>query len=557
MVPPDTVGMIETGDYDRNVFYWDAYGMPISVFGVSLGLLGPASVCIPTPPPFVTNDMHMMLTFGIPGQSYDYSQWQLVEAGVIEAVHYIPQIVTGPQWSVPDFPPPYAPYITADGKFKPAMLKLGGPIRKSGYVPQSFIGVDKNGYLTICLQTSIRGTDNDIYKGWAFQLDKMHEIWATVSYYDAPPHLSLGSGRWVQVGGYWDGYEFEYSDVSNEVMGAGPEYFVLGGGPSLADFLTIPPVNDGAWHHLLFSFDISGSVHLERPSRPDGTSGALPDPIVSTNCQAWIALDDKNYSDAPLQHRFPMHDGITLPLLPGMGTDLVGFGPVTSTIRSRLALAPNEILPRNCWILPMRGNPKDQLLRFASSAGTWNQESTQYITKGDYNFFYWTANIWPLFHHGDWKGSLQPPRPSTPDPKTFDHPTYDCNGFKIPIAGYPIGIPASMHHLEHNTGIEMAELQIWVGQTLDTNLQSNRRLFIAPDPDAINTKVPVSPEIAARALGRPHILLHGSDDWIEGINTGSTGSIDGSSETDKIIASGRFEPIGGIEEFKPDPELGK
>lgn len=556
-MPPDTVGMIGTGSYDQNVFYWDAYGMPISFMGVSLGLLGAASVCMPTPPPFVTNDMHMMMTFGMPGQSYDYYQWELTEASVIEAVNYIPQLTIGPQWSAPDFPPPYAPYITEQGKFKPAILKTAeGPMRKSGYVPQSFIGVDKNGYLTICLQTNIRGKDKDIYKGWAFQLDKMHEIWATLSYYEAPPHLTLGAGHWVQVGGYWDGYEFEYTDISNEVMGAGPEYFVLGGGPTLLDFLTIPPVNDGEWHHLLFSFDISGSVNLERPSRPPGAGGPMPAPIISTTCRAWIALDDKNYNGGPLQHRFPMHDGISLPLLPGMGTDVVGFGPVTSALRSTLDLEANGILPRNCWILPTRGNPKDQLLRFVSSSGTWNQESTQYISKGDYNFFRWTGNIWPLFHHGDWKGSLDPPRPSTPDPATFDHPTYNCSGFKIPIAGYPIGIPASAHHIDHNTGIEMAELQIWIGRTLDTGLETNRRLFIAPDKET-NAKKPVPPDIAAKTLGRPHVLLHGNHNWIEGINTGSTGSTDGSSDKDKLIPTGRFEPVAGIEKFKPEPELGK
>jgi hypothetical protein len=553
MVPPDTVGMVGTGEYDQNVFYWDAYGMPISVFGIGLGLLGPAAVCIPTPPPFITNDMHMMLTFGMPKQSYDYYEWQIEEADVIEAVQYIPAVVLGPQWSAPDFPPPYAPWITDRGKFKPLMLKLaGGPTRKTDYVPQSFIGVDKNGYLTICLQTNIRGKDKQIYKGWAFQLDKMHEIWATLSYYDKPAELGLQAGQWVQVPGYWDGYEFEYTDISNEVMGAGPECFIIGGGPTVLDFFTIPPINDGAWHHLLFSFDISGSVSLERPSLPPGTSGALPPPIVSTNCKAWLALDDQNYSGGPLQHRFPMHDGFTLPILPGMGTDIVGFGPVTSATRSTLKLQPNEILPRNCWILPMRGNPKDQLLRFTSTAGIWEQESTQFIQKGDFNFFVWTGLIWPLFHSGNWQGSLDPPRPSTPDPATtFAPPTYNCSGFKIPVAQHPIGIPVTSHHLDHNTGIEMAELQIWAGKTLDTNDVGNRRLFIARNETG--AKVPVLPKVAAQRLGRPHVLLHGSSNWKQGRNTGSTGR----TTEGEIIPSGQFAHIGGIEKFKPDPKLGR
>src|SRR5262245_14098492 len=202
MLPPDTVGMINSGAYQRNIFYWDAYGMPISVFGISLGLLGPATVCIPSPPPFVTNDMHMMLTFGDPDQTYDYCSWQLQTSGAIDAVHYIPQLITGPQWSAPDWPPPYAPYFVNEGKFKPLTLSLGSPVSRPDYVPQSFIGVDANGYLTICLQTNTKAE----YKGWAFQLDKITEISATLSYLDDPDLETAGT--WVHVPGYWDGYEF-------------------------------------------------------------------------------------------------------------------------------------------------------------------------------------------------------------------------------------------------------------------------------------------------------------------------------------------------------------
>jgi hypothetical protein len=554
MVPPDTVGMLKNDPtYAHNVFYWDAYGMPISALGIGLGLLGPATVCMPNPPPFITDDMHMMLTFGNPHQSYDYCQWQLQSPGVIDAVHYLPQVI-GAQWIVPDWPPPYAPYFVNQGKFKPLTLVLGSPVSRPDYVPQSFIGVDKNGYLTICLQTNTKAD----YKGWAFQLDKMTEITATQSYLDDPDLETAGT--WIRVPGYWDGYEFEYTDVSNEVMGAGPEFFVIGGGPAAFEFQTIPPVSDGSWHHLLFSFDISGEANLVRPSRPVGTTGGpLPPPIMSTTCQAWLALDDVNYTGTPLQHRFPMHDGFNLPLLPGMGTDIVGFGPVTSSVRANMNLKPNDIMPRNCWIVPMRGNPKDDLVRYVSTAGVWDKESTAYIKKGDYNFFVWTANIWTLYGPGsgqEWQGSLTPPKPSKPDPKTtFDPPTYFCDGFNLPVHGHPIGIPASTHHRDHNTGIEMAELQIWAGRTLDTSVVANRRLFIDFENKESGTgpKVPVSPGVAARMLGEPDILLHGNSNWQKGKNTGSTGVTAGGER----ILAGQFQPVAGIEKFKPEPALGK
>jgi hypothetical protein len=542
MVPPDIFQVAKADGYKQNIFYWNSYGQYITGGGITLPLLGPAAVMMATPPPFVIDQMHTLLTFGNPDQSYEYYPWQVKFPNVIEAVQYVPMIISGPQWSVPSWPPPYAPWIFKYGKFTVTTMTLGdAPVLKPGYVPQSFIGVDKNGYLTICLQTDTKAK----YKGYAFQLDKVTEIWATQSYFDAPVgHLE--SGHWVKVKGYWDGYEFWYTDISDKVMGAQPETFVIGGPPGAFDFVSIPAVNDGAWHHLLFSFDISGSVQVSIPSILPG--GARPPTIVSTECKAWLALDGKNYSGGALQHRFAMHDGFQLPLLPGMGTDSVGFGPVTSATRANSGLiGGNDIMPRNCWILPFRGSPKDGLKRFASTAGTWNQDSTAFIQKGDYNFFQWTGSIWTLYHAGDWKGELDPPRPSSPDPATFDVPTYEGGPFNIPCSGYSIGIPASAHHLDHNTGLEMAELQIWINQTLDTGIEENRRLFVDKDGK------PVPPKEAEKILGKPHVLLHGSSNWKSGRNTGSTG-VDAKGNVSPV---GQFQTIAKIERFRPDPQLGK
>jgi hypothetical protein len=53
-------------------------------------------------------------------------------------------------------------------------------------------------------------------------------------------------------------------------------------------------------------------------------------------------------------------------------------------------------------------------------------------------------------------------------------------------------------------------------------------------------------------LGKPDILLHGNSNWQKGKNTGSTGVTD----QDELILAGQFQPIAGIEKFKPEPALG-
>jgi hypothetical protein len=92
----------------------------------------------------------------------------------------------------------------------------------------------------------------------------------------------------------------------------------------------------------------------------------------------------------------------------------------------------------------------------------------------------------------------------------------------------------------------LAELQIFTGVTLDTTLVTARRAFVDADGN------PVDPEDAEEFMGkRPEILLHGSSDWIDGLNTGSIGL----DNEDKIVPSGQFTPTGTILEYTPDPSL--
>jgi hypothetical protein len=110
--------------------------------------------------------------------------------------------------------------------------------------------------------------------------------------------------------------------------------------------------------------------------------------------------------------------------------------------------------------------------------------------------------------------------------------------------------------------VEMAELQIFTGVTLDTGVEANRRTFIDFERDADGNPIrnddgkrtlkPVNPKQAEDLLGkRPDILLHGTTKWQAGKNTGSLG-IDADGEE---IPSGQFTPTGEIKKYSPDPSI--
>lgn len=121
------------------------------------------------------------------------------------------------------------------------------------------------------------------------------------------------------------------------------------------------------------------------------------------------------------------------------------------------------------------------------------------------------------------------------------------DGSSVPFD--PMQIPAAMsvQYVSDSQGstanknpiatVEVAELQIFAGLTLDTGVVGNRRAFID------NNGKPVDPKQAQKLLGKkPDILLHGSGNWIKGKNTGS---------------DGQFTPTGKIKRYTPDPQLGK
>ena len=131
----------------------------------------------------------------------------------------------------------------------------------------------------------------------------------------------------------------------------------------------------------------------------------------------------------------------------------------------------------------------------------------------------------------------------------------------VQYATDPIGGKATFNPIEK---VELAELQIFSGVTLNAGVETNRRAFIdferdangdpVTDKDGKLTLKPVDPKRAKDLLGkRPDILLHGSANWQSGSNTGSAGV----NEDGEQILEGQFKPTGTITKYSPDPSIKK
>lgn len=153
------------------------------------------------------------------------------------------------------------------------------------------------------------------------------------------------------------------------------------------------------------------------------------------------------------------------------------------------------------------------------------------------------------------------------------------NPVPIKSLNNPIGTPASAMFVDNVYHVEMAEFQLFTEVTLDTSIEANRRAFIdyerdadgipIKDKDGKFTLIPVDPvgrpptddhpggqpAPAEKLFGkRPEILLHGSSDWSDGKNTGTTG-VDYSTDPPQEKPDGQFEPTGKINPYTPDPSL--
>lgn len=497
------------------VFY-DPYGLPINTL---FPIRGPAPLIYPFPP--VTHvwgygtdagklphdKFNFILTLGDPSQEFQFRKWECKKISEFDGVVEIP----GP-FNYADWPPPYRAYykvwptgphagepLGADGQLSVYNLQLAEEIEPiTDIIPQSFIGVTSQGELRILLQTSTRAE----YNGYHYTMDKAEALFAQSTIFIAPITTPPTPGTWGYIGPYWAGYQFTYKDTSKELMTAWPEFFMING----------PLVGEG-WNHLLFSFDISGNVSLT-------VSGAYPgllSPQLTTRCKAWIAVNDQNWTGNVLQW-FPT----PLPYDSRMPQPIQAIWN-----RDQLRLGPNDIIPQNVFLHGFMGNPRDNLPRaYAADVGGHRTGYVDQLNPYAYISF---------LGLGGGPGIVDPV--TVPDPKTFPPTSYDCDGYSIPTAGHPIGIPAIKQHAGHIKGVYMAELQIWAGKTLDTGVLANRRLFI--DAEGKPTKM----SVAEQALGKPDIVLHTTSNWKKGKNTGTIEQ--------------PFAPSGSIVKYEPDPELGK
>jgi hypothetical protein len=125
---------------------------------------------------------------------------------------------------------------------------------------------------------------------------------------------------------------------------------------------------------------------------------------------------------------------------------------------------------------------------------------------------------------------------------------------QVPSKNAEFALPAASRHVEAICRVEMAEFQMWTGVTLDTGINRNRHAFVDADGkpvDPTGTEDDLAP--AVKLLGKqPEVMLHESDNWQDGYNTGTLGVRDQSVK----IPAGQFTPVAGIEKYKPEPELG-
>jgi len=230
--------------------------------------------------------------------------------------------------------------------------------------------------------------------------------------------------------------------------------------PELFQVVTRDYLKPDQWHHLLLSFDISGSVSI-------GT------PFASSDCRLWYAIDDVDYRGA--ENMLPYRD------LGGQ------WGPDT--------LGPNTILTQNVW-------------RYSGSDPNWQA---------------------PQYYMNHFVGLPQ---------GTFSRGI-------IPADGYAIGIPSSIKYVDSIFRCEMAEFQMWTGVTLDTGSATNRRAFVDENGKPVNPTKGTEDDPRGpgeKLLGKkPEILLHGSNNWQVGHNTGTFG--------------GQFTPTAKIEKYRPEPAL--
>ena len=262
-------------------------------------------------------------------------------------------------------------------------------------------------------------------------------------------------------------------------------------------YCSLPNVNvdDFAdhWHHLLISCDMSGSVSTN-------SSGATIEAGVSSYNRMWVALDDVNVNG---YDAFPNFIG---------GDDLNAI--ITD---DSYDAAAGPIPP-----YPLPG-AQFQAMSYTESNGSVHVISGSVPEQND----------------GTSSAPITCSVPSAP----------------VPSSKQLFGLPAAADQVNHIYHVEMAEFMMWIGKTLDTSKESNRRAFVdgkgkpvSPDKKAtVTDKQSGSIEL----LGKPDVMLHKTGNWKRGNNTGTSG-VDSEGKKDP---DHQFVPTAKIKTYHPDPSL--
>lgn len=108
--------------------------------------------------------------------------------------------------------------------------------------------------------------------------------------------------------------------------------------------------------------------------------------------------------------------------------------------------------------------------------------------------------------------------------------------FDVDLSGMEIGIPSQVASTNKNTHLlDMADVQIWVGQYIDPTVHIEK--FVKLDPDDPTKPLLVDPHVAQNAFGQPTFFFDGPPSKFA-INRGSGGD---------------FTKIGELKSFRPGP----
>jgi hypothetical protein len=353
---------------------------------------------------------------------------------------------------------------------------------------QCYIGLDcQSGFpstanLRVCLQTQ----DQAVKSGIAWE--PISGSSGTVNAYEGVPTVIGGCTDLAEI----DGAFVIAGAVTNVVTDYGDiTSLVNNQNESFAATSQTIAVSPDKWHHVLLSFDLSGSVVATGNLNGAGQS-------LSSTCKLWLAFDDVNYT------------GDDLPRVP------TPFGAT---------LGPNDIITTPAWsaFLTSTTTPTEQtgVREAGHTAATFYQFDDTFTGQ------------------------------DTPPSYNLSGASISIAGQPMGLPSV-LETVSNIHHVELAefqmfTGVTL-------DTSVVNNRRAFIGTDGKPvDPTkALPGAAPGSPPPGVTATGKkPDVLFHGSRNWIKGKNTGALGiNPDGS-----INLSGQFSPSGKIKKYIPDPGL--